>query len=65
MLLSENSPLHFIKSNSIHIATKSLNLSENSGQPANTYKQFTPETSNLARNRNILIKLKDSSWKNK
>lgn len=65
MLLSENSPLHFIKSNSIRIAIKGLNLS--SGQLANTYRQFAPETSNLTarNNRNKLKKPKDSAWKNK
>jgi len=65
-LLSENSPLHFIKPNSIRAATKDLNVSETFGQFANTYKQFTPETNNSdAKNDHKLRKPKDRSWKKK
>jgi len=66
MLLSENSPLHFIKPNSIRAATKDLNVSETFGQFANTYKQFTLETNNSdAENDHKLRKPKDRSWKKK
>lgn len=67
-LLPENTPLHLIKSNSIRAAAKDLNVSgEISRQLSNTYKQFTPGTSNLDAKNNYdkLRKLKDKSWKKK
>lgn len=66
MLLSENSPLHLIKSNPIRAATYGLNVSgETSGLP-NSYKRFVSETSNSdAINLNKLRKPKDRSWKKK
>lgn len=67
-LLSENSPLHLIKSNSIRIAANGLNVSgESSEYPANTYKQFASEPSNseAKNNYNKFRKSKDNSWKKK
>lgn len=67
-LLSENSPLHLIKSNSACIAAKNLNvIGETSRQFINTYRQFAPETSNfeVKNNYNELRKSKDKSWKKK
>ncbi|XP_039307446.1 protein diaphanous isoform X3 [Solenopsis invicta] len=68
MLLSENSPLYLIKSNSTRASTKGLNASgEISEHLANTYKQFTPEASNSGSKINYdkLRKPKVRSWKKK
>lgn len=65
-LLSENSPLHLIKPNSICIAANGLNMTgETSGQLANVYKQFAPETSNSEVNNNYNKLRKSISWKKK
>ncbi|KAL0116688.1 hypothetical protein PUN28_009956 [Cardiocondyla obscurior] len=65
MLLSENSPLDFIKPNSNSIASRNFNaFGETSSQRANTCKQFT-SNNNLNERVNTLRKLKDKSWKKK
>ncbi|XP_011879316.1 PREDICTED: protein diaphanous isoform X2 [Vollenhovia emeryi] len=61
-LLSENSPLHLIKSKS-RVARKGSNVSGETSGLANAYKQFVPE-SNLDINHKFR-KPKDKAWKKK
>lgn len=60
-LLSENSPLHVIKPDSVHTSKSSLNMS------GKIFGKLIPETSspNAKNNFRIMKKLKDRSWKKK
>ncbi|XP_036140076.1 protein diaphanous isoform X2 [Monomorium pharaonis] len=65
-LLSENSPLHLIKSNSIRAIKKGLNTREETSRHFTyTYKQFIPATSNLNAKNYYELRKKARSWKKK